>query len=168
MIIKDESAAHQDTQDTQPPPPEYTEALVRPEPTYAQQPAPATQLQYPPQPSPYNQNDPTPRQRQAQIGQEYRNRREFLPLCSPELAELSKSPRSASSVRERRPRRNHDIRNMRHRLCRPVVSDRPGVPVVSPHPEKTPRLPVSPWTQLGTTLTSVDNETKCSRCGARL
>ena len=79
MIIKDESVAHQDAQYTQPPPPEYTEALVRPEPTYAQ-PTPATQLQYPPQPSPYNQNNPLARQRQAQTGQDYRNRRELPSL----------------------------------------------------------------------------------------
>jgi len=77
MIIKDESVAHQDAQYTQPPPPEYTEALARPEPTYAQQPTPATQLHYPPQPSPYNQNNPSTRQRQAQAGQDYRNRREL-------------------------------------------------------------------------------------------
>lgn len=80
MIIKDESVAHQDAQYTQPPPPEYTEALVRPEPTYAQQPTPATQLQYPPQPTPYNQNNFLARQRQAQAGHDYRNRRELPSL----------------------------------------------------------------------------------------
>lgn len=87
MIIKDESVAHQDAQDIQPPPPEYTEALVRPEPTYAQQPTPATQLQYPPQPTSYNQNNPSTRQRQAQAGQDYRNRRELPSLT------LTKAPK---------------------------------------------------------------------------
>jgi len=80
MIIKDESAAHQDAQYTQPPPPEYTEAVVRPEPTYVQQPTPATQLQYPPQPSTYNQNNTLGQQSRAQTGQDYRNRRKLPSL----------------------------------------------------------------------------------------
>jgi hypothetical protein len=77
MIIKDESAPHQDPQDIQPPPPEYSEVLARPEPAHAQQPAPATPPQYPPQPSPRTQDNLSPQQRQAQVSQEYRDRCEF-------------------------------------------------------------------------------------------
>ncbi|KAF9646396.1 hypothetical protein BDM02DRAFT_3118715 [Thelephora ganbajun] len=80
MIIKGESALNQDNQDIQPPPPEYTETPVRPEPTHAQQPTPTAQLQYPPQPSPYNQDSFTPQQRQVRIGQEYRDR--LLAQCA--------------------------------------------------------------------------------------
>ena len=76
MIIKSEPTLTQDIQDIQPPP-EYTETLPRPEPTHAQQPIPPTQLQYPPQPSTPSRDNLSPQQRQARVGQEYRDRRKF-------------------------------------------------------------------------------------------
>ena len=74
MIIKSEPALSQDIQDIQPPP-EYTETLPRPEPTHAQQSIPATQPHYPPQPpTPRSRDNLSPAERQARIGQEYRDR----------------------------------------------------------------------------------------------
>ena len=67
------------TQDIQPPPPEYTETLPIPEPerTLPQQPTLAAQPQYLPQQSPYNPENLTPQQRNARIGQEYRDGRKY-------------------------------------------------------------------------------------------
>lgn len=133
MIIKGkgDSALNQDNQDIQPPPPEYTEALVRPEQTHVQPPAPAAQPQYPPQPSPYNQGSLAPQQRQAQIGQEYRDRCESPSSRLSEPAKFPKFTCSTGPMREWRTRCNHDIRNMRYHLCCHIVSDRFGVSVVS-------------------------------------
>lgn len=79
MIIKGEPAPNQDVQDIQQPPPEYTEIVLRSgqEEPPLQRPAPAAQPQYPPQPSPHNL---TPQQREARIGREYRDRREYISL----------------------------------------------------------------------------------------
>lgn len=75
MIIKGEPALNQDIQHNQPPP-EYTEAVPRPDPSQAplERPTPAARPQYPPQPSPRPQDNLTPQQREARIGQEYRDR----------------------------------------------------------------------------------------------
>jgi len=83
MIIKSDSAPTQDIQDIQPPP-EYTPAPVRPEPTPPQLPAPVAQTQYPPRPPTHNRDNLPPQQHQAQIGQEYRNRRRPLSSYSPD------------------------------------------------------------------------------------
>jgi hypothetical protein len=129
MIIKAEPTLNQDNQDIQPPPPEYTETLPKPGPTSPQRPAPAAQPQYPPQPSPNTQDNLTPQQREARIGQEYRNRRK-RPLYMSSLNSLT-FPSSAGPVRERPTRCYDDIRVMRYRLCRLAVSNRFGMSVVS-------------------------------------
>ena len=133
MIIKAEPAIEQDPHDIQPPPPEYTETLVRPEPTHIQQPPPAAQLHYPPQPSPRNRDSPTTQQPQTRVGQEYRDRCKPPLRARPNLLN-SQHLCSVSPMRKRRTRCNHDIWAMRHHLCRPVVSNRPGVSVVSLRP----------------------------------
>ena len=74
MIVKAEPAPNQDVQDIQPPPPEYSETPVRPEPTSPQRPTPAAQTQYPPRPSPHTPDNFTPQQREAQTAQAYRDR----------------------------------------------------------------------------------------------
>lgn len=71
MIIKGEPALDQDIQDIQPPP-EYSETL-RPAPP-PQRPTPVARPQYPPQPSPRTRDNLTPQQREARLGQEYRDR----------------------------------------------------------------------------------------------
>jgi outer membrane biosynthesis protein TonB len=130
MIIKGEPALTQEIHDIQPPP-EYTEAPARPAPAHVQQPTPAAQPQYPPQPPTPNRDNLSPQQRQAQIAREYQNRCKFPSSCPLEFVQFSKPLRSTSSLRSRRPRRNHDIRYMWYRLRCPVVSDRFGVSLVS-------------------------------------
>ena len=130
MIIKGEPALTQDIHDIQPPP-EYTEAPVRPAPTHIQQPPPAAQPQYPPRPPAPNRDNLSPQQRQAQIGREYQDRRKPPSSRSPEVPKFSNPPRSTSSMRSRRPRLDHDLRYMRYRLRSLVVSVRSSVSVVS-------------------------------------